>query len=391
MNNHSDVVIIGGGINGASIACHLARAGASVTLLEKRFIAGGPTGHSSAIVRQHYSNPVTARMALKSLQVWQNFRDLVGSEAGFTKTGFMIGVRPEDVAGLKANIAMQQSLGISTTFVTPEEMREIEPQLDPTGLGGGAYEPGGGYCDASAAANGFANAARQLGARIRTGIIATGFKVEAGKVVGVRTDQGMVPAGKVIVAAGPWSPALLAQIGVKIPVIAARVKVTLYRRPADFDRHRVWADFISQVYLRPETGNLMLVGSISPKEAGDQVKDPDSYNERVDMATLADFAERAALRYPAMERSQVASSYASLYDITPDWHPIMDGVSGFENVYVCAGGSGHGFKLAPAAGEMMANLALNGKQPDDDINLFSLDRFEKGKPVRGRYEYSIVG
>ena len=153
MNNHSDVVIIGGGINGASIACHLARGGASVTLLEKRFIAGGPTGHSSAIVRQHYSNPVTARMALKSLQVWQNFRDLVGSEAGFTKTGFMIGVRPEDVAGLKANIAMQQSLGISTTFVTPEEMREIEPQLDPTGLGGGAYEPGGGYCDASAAAN----------------------------------------------------------------------------------------------------------------------------------------------------------------------------------------------------------------------------------------------
>lgn len=391
MRKANDVVIIGGGINGASIAFHLAKRGASATLLEKEYIAGGPTGLSSAIVRQHYSNPVTARMALKSLQVWQNFRDLVGGDAGFTQTGFLIGVRPEDIHGLKANIAMQQSMGIDTSFVTPQEMREIEPQLDPTGLGGGAYEPGGGYCDASAAANGFANAARQLGARIRTGVTATGFEVEGGKVVGVRTDRSMVPAGKVIVAAGPWTPALLAEIGVKIPIIAARVKVTLYRRPADFERHRVWADFISQVYLRPETGNLMLVGSISPKEAGDQVKDPDNFNERVDMATLVDFAERAALRYPAMERSQVASSYASLYDITPDWHPIMDAVPEYENVYVCAGGSGHGFKLAPAAGEMMAGVVIKGKQPDDDINLFALDRFEKGKPVRGQYEYSIIG
>lgn len=391
MNSNDDVIIIGGGINGASIAYQLAKRGASVSLLEKEFIAGGPTGLSSAIVRQHYSNPVTARMALNSIQVWQNFSELVGGDSGFTKTGFLMGVRPEDVDGLKANISMQQSLGIDTRFVTPEEMREIEPQLDPSGLGGGAYEPDSGYCDASAAANGFANAAQNYGAHIQTGVSAIGFQVKSGKIVSVETDQGALSAGSVILAAGPWTPHLLDKIGVDVPIIAARVKVALYRRPEDFPRHRVWADFISQVYVRPETGNLMLVGSISPKEADDEVKDPDNFNERVDMDTLAEFAERAAMRYPAMTRSYSASSYVSLYDITPDWHPILDAVPGFEGLYVCAGGSGHGFKLAPSVGEMMANLVLNGKKVDDDINLFSFNRFGEGKPVAGQYEYSILG
>lgn len=391
MNKSSDVVIIGGGINGTSIAFHLAQRGAGVTLLEKDFIAGGPTGHSSAIVRQHYSNPITARMALKSLQVWQNFDQVVGGEAGFVKTGFIIGVRPEDVDGLKANIRLQQSLGIDTHFVTPEEMRDLEPNLDPTGLGGGAYEPGSGYCDASAAANSFAKAAQRSGARIRTGVTVTGLQVQNGKVTGVETDQGSASTIRVVVAAGPWTPFLLEKIGVDIPIIAARVNVCLYRRPENFTRHRVWGDFISQIYLRPETGKLMLVGSISPNEAEDRVADPDAFNDKVDMATLADFAERAAMRFPAMERSHVASSYASLYDITPDWHPILDAVPGIEGLYVCAGGSGHGFKLAPAIGNMMARLVLEGKQPEDDIQLFSFERYQKGKPIKGQYEYSILG
>ena len=391
MDNNNNVLVVGGGINGVSIAFHLARSGAGVTLLDKGFIAGGPTGRSSAIVRQHYSNPVTARMALNSLRVWQNFAEIVGGEAGFTQTGFLMAVRPQDVDGLKANIAMQQSTGINTRFVSPQEIQGLEPQVDTTGLGGAAFEPESGFCDAAAAATSYARAAQRLGAIVRTGVTVTGLRIQSDKVLGVETDQGFLAAGKIVIAAGPWSTYLLGQIGVNLPMVTARVKVGFFRRPVDFPHHRVWGDFISQVYLRPETGGLMLVGSLSPDEANDTIADPDHFNERVEMDTLTDFAERVAARYPAMQRSHVASSYASLYDITPDWHHVLDAIPGFSGLYICAGGSGHGFKLAPAVGEMMANLVLDGKQPEDDINLFSFDRFARAELVRGQYEYSILG
>jgi glycine/D-amino acid oxidase-like deaminating enzyme len=135
----------------------------------------------------------------------------------------------------------------------------------------------------------------------------------------------------------------------------------------------------------------MLVGSISPDEADDQVADPDHFNEKVDLDILTDFAERAATRFPAMERSHLTNSYAALYDITPDWHSIIDKVPGYEGLYLCAGSSGHGFKLAPEVGKMMAKLVLEGKQKEDDINLFSFDRFEANTPVRGQFANKIIG
>jgi len=391
MSRHSDVIVIGGGINGVSIAFHLAKHNLNVILLEKNFIAGGPTGLSSAVIRQHYSNPVTIRMAHQSLQVWSNFSDVIGGDPDFIRAGFMVGVVPSDLDGLKANIELQKAEGVNTRFVPLDEIPEIEPLVDPTGLGGAAYEPDSGYCDPAAAANGFAKAARALGVKVCTGIKAYGFKIEGDIVVGVETDQGFFPAGAVVVACGPWTPILLNTIGVQFPMITARVKTVLYQLPEDLDRYHIWADFANQVYFRPETGNLMLVGSISPQEAEDQVADPDNFQETVGLDTVADFAEQVVKRVPAMTRSYLANSFAALYDITPDWHPVLDAVPGFDRLFVCAGSSGHGFKLAPAVGAMMARLVLHGKDPHDDINLFCFDRFDHGNLVRGQYEYSILG
>jgi glycine/D-amino acid oxidase-like deaminating enzyme len=392
LNINTDIIVIGGGINGVCTAFHLAKSGVDVMLLEKSFIAGGPTGLSSAIVRQHYSNPVTARMALNSLQVWKNFSEVTGAEPVFTNEVFMIGVRPEDVEGLKANIKMQQSTGINTQFISPKEMRDIDPNLDVSGLGGGAYEPESGYCDPAASASGFALAAGRLGAEIRTGITATNLILDSGRIMGVETDQGIISGAGVIVAAGPWTPHILSKVGIKVPIKTTRVNVVLYKKPAEFKHHGVWADFISQIYLRPETGGLMLVGSISPKEeTDDQIANPDAFNDKVELDIISSFAERAAMRYPAMQKCHVHSSFASLYDLTPDWHHILDAVPDIEGLYICAGTSGHGFKLGPAVGEMMANLVVNGKSPEDDINLFSFDRFEAGHPISGQYEYSILG
>ena len=392
MTKSNDVVVVGGGINGVSIAYHLAQHGAKVILLEKNHIAGGPSGLSSAIVRQHYSNVVTARMALESLRVWQNFAEVIGGESIFTQTGILIGVRPVDVEGLKANITLQQSVGINTRYVPLEELSDLEPHLNTAGLGGAVYEPEAGYCDPVEAAMGFAQAAKRHGAQIQIGTKVNGVRIQNGKLVGVDTDQGFVAAGAVIIAAGPWSAALLKGIGIELPMIIARVKVGIYRRPEEFDRHMIWADFITQIYLRPETGNMMLVGSISPEEETvDQVSDPDNFNEKVELDILSDFAERVARRYPVMENGHLASNFASLYDVTPDWHHIMDAVPGMDGLYICAGTSGHGFKLAPIVGKMVAKLVLQGKQAEDNINLFSWDRFAHGNPVRGQYEYSILG
>jgi sarcosine oxidase subunit beta len=391
MSKQSDIIVIGGGINGVSIAFHLAKHNLKVTLLEKNFIAGGPTGQSSAIIRQHYSNPVTIRMAHQSLHVWENFSELVGGSIDFTQTGFMVAVTPKDLEGLKANLKLQEAAGVNTHFVPVEDISDLEPHADKAGLGGAAYEPDSGYCDPASAANGFATAARLLGTKIRTGVAVTGFDIQSGKVVAVETTQGKVSAGAVIVACGPWTPRLLYTLGVQIPISIARVNTILYQPPDDLELRHTWADFTSQVYFRPESGHLILVGSISPEEANDQVADPDNYNDKVPLEIAAEFAEKVANRFLAMDRSFLTSSYASLYDITPDWHPVLDAVPGYEGVYVCAGSSGHGFKLAPAVGKMMARLILHGKDPHEDINLFSFDRFERQEFVHGQYEYSILG
>jgi len=143
--------------------------------------------------------------------------------------------------------------------------------------------------------------------------------------------------------------------------------------------------------MRPETGSLTLVGSFEAEEAEDKVLDPDHFDESVSFETVSHFAEQVALRYPRMEDGEYTSGYSSLYDITPDWHAILDELPGVGGLYCAAGGSGHGFKLGPAVGEMMAKLIINGKKPGDDVDLFSYRRFAEGRLVTGEYEYSILG
>lgn len=391
MSTATDVLIVGGGITGTSIAFNLAKRGVRVTLAEKNFIASGPTGRSSAIIRQHYSNAVTARMALRSVRIWQNFDDAVGGTADFKQTGFMLGARPEDLNGLQANLALQQSIGINTRFVTPAEMKELEPQLSTDGLVGGAYEPEAGYADPAAAATAFAAAARRFGATILQDTPVLSILTNGNRVTGVTTPKGELAAGAVIVAAGPWTGQLFKTVGIDLPITASRVQVCFYRWPPGFSGHMIYSDLITQVYLRPEGGRQMLVGSIAPKEAEDHVDDLEHVNEQADYTAVTQFAESIAQRYPDMQRGFAAGGYASVYDITPDWNPILDEVPGIRGLYCCAGGSGHCFKMGPAIGEMVAARVVDGKHPDDDINLFSFDRFARGQLIKGQYEYNILG
>ncbi len=386
-----DVIVIGAGIMGCSTAYQLARRGLKVAVLEKETPGAGSSGKSSAIIRQHYSNEVTARMALHSLRVFQNFKEEVGGESGFTQAGFFVLTPAKDIEGLKANVALQQSVGIKTELVPREEIKKLWPHLEVGDLVAAAYEPESGYADPSLTVNSYAEAARRHGARIYQDTPVTGVRMAGGKVVGVDTPKGAFDAGAVVNCAGPWGARVAAMVGVEVPINPCRVQVAFFRRPSGYkEEHPVVADFVYGVYWRSETGALTLVGLIDPEEANDVV-DPDAYQEQLDRDFVLEVGERLVRRFPAMERSESTGGYAALYAITPDWHPVIDEAILGSGFYLCAGFSGHGFKLGPAVGLMTADMVTGQETPGMERRMFRLSRYAENDPVRGRYEYSIVG
>lgn len=389
--NTADVIVIGGGITGTSTAYQLALRGHSVILLEKKHIAAGGTGRTGGIIRQHYSNEVTARMALRALHVWRDFDQIVGGEVGWMQVGALFIVGQQDVEGLKMNIALQQRVGIRTEFVDAQTLRDLVPYLNVDDIGGGAYEPDAGCADGSLAANAFANRAKELGAIIRQGVQVTAVTTEAGHVTGVETNEGAFSAPVVINAAGPWGARLSAPLGYATPVEPSRHQISVFQQPASLSRqHPVIGDFVKGFYMRPETGRLTLAGSLEVSEAQYKV-DPDNYAETVDMGFNADMAERAEHRIPALGEAHVGKGWAGIYDVTPDWHPIIGKMAGLEG-YICAyGWSGSGFKMGPVVGEMLADLATGEHQCPIDPAPFSFERFAQGRLIKGLYGYSIIG
>ncbi len=391
MTRTHDVVIIGAGIMGASSAFELAKRGLDVAVVDKGHVGHGPSGRSSAIIRQHYSNRLTARMALHSLRVFQDFEARVGDECGFRRTGCVVLVAAADRAGLEANVALHQEVGIGTEVLAPEALREIMPGLATAGLVAAAYEPESGYADPHLTVNTYAQAARRLGATVLAETEVTGVRFTGGKVVGVETPGGTLAAPRVVNCAGAWGARVARMAGVEVPIDACRVQVAYFRRPSGHQApHPVVLDFIHATYFRSEGDDLTLAGLVDPAEAG-AVVDPDAYDDGVDFDFVSDVGARLVRRYPAMEQGRSTGGYASLYAVTPDWHPVIDEVPAGSGFYLCSGFSGHGFKLGPAVGLMVADLVTGASAPVFDPHLFRLGRYGEDDPVRGRYEYSIVG
>ncbi len=391
MSKNFDVLIIGAGIMGCSTAFQLAKRGLRVAVLEKGQIGDGSTGKSSAIIRQHYSNELTARMALYSLRVFQHFEKEVGGECGFHRTGFLALVSAKDQAGLEANVALQQRVGIQTELLSADGMAALMPGLETNDLVAAAYEPESGYADPYLTVHAYANGAKRHGARFFLRTEVTGIRFVDGKVVGVETSQGAFHAPQVVNCGGPWGARVAKLAGVDAPINSCRVQVAFFRRPPGHEaEHPVVVDFARASYFRPETGGLTLAGLVDPAE-GDAVVDPDDFKESVDIPFVLDVGELLVQRYPALEESQSTGGYAALYAITPDWHPIVDEMPRGSGFFLCAGFSGHGFKLGPAVGLMMADLITGESDPLFDPHIFRLSRYAENAPVRGQYEYSIAG
>jgi glycine/D-amino acid oxidase-like deaminating enzyme len=247
----------------------------------------------------------------------------------------------------------------------------------------GCFEPASGYADPVATAQAFAGAARDLGARIREETEVVGLAVVGSRVAGVETTRGRIESPVVINAAGLWADRVARMAGVDLPITVCRHKISIVAWPDDARRpHPMVYDFAGSIYTRPEAGGHILVGPLDD-ETPDRA-DPDRYREGVSFEESLEALGRAGRRFPVLLRGAVARGYAGCFDVTPDWHPVIDQV-GPAGLYAVAGFSGHGFKLSPAVGRMVARLVAEGKRPGDDVDAFRLSRFAEGRPIRGTY------
>ncbi|PKB81226.1 MAG: hypothetical protein BZY88_06935 [SAR202 cluster bacterium Io17-Chloro-G9] len=386
MRQTAEAVIIGGGVMGCSILYNLAKLGvANSVLLEMDVLGSGSTGRSQAICRMHYSNPVTASMAWESLKVFTNFGEIVGGSSGFVHTGYLVIVEPIDRPGMERNIAMQQDLGVDTRIISAADVAQLAPMVGVDDDEGLAWEPQSGYADPYQVTTSYAARAREMGAEIVMRNPATGIEISGGRVVAVTTPQGRVETPVALVAAGPWSRREMAKIGVDLPLSTVRHQVATLTRPLDrIPHHPIVGDIAQSFSFRPDGAGMTMIGF------GEDEVEVDSYNQGVDMETVAVNLGKLARRMPPMADSYFRGGWSGLFTVTPDWHPILDRVPGIEGLYCAVGFSGHGFKLSPMIGLAMAELIVNGGSSTIDISPLRFNRFEEGDLLTSSYRYRVL-
>lgn len=383
MGKSADAVVIGAGINGASIAFNLLKQGLKkVVILEKYLIASGGTGKSAAIIRQHYSNEPLVRMMKRCIHIFSNFGEIVGGNSGFTKTGWAFLI-PQHAAEVFAdNMSMQQALGINTREISKKDLLDIEPRFNLDDVARIAYEHDSGYADPHLTTTSYIQAACSIGGEIMQCNPVTGILIRKGRIEGVDTREGRVATNIVVNAAGPWAGKVAEMAGCKIPLQISREEEILIAPPLGEPSVRlVVSDMCKAIYYRPDSSRI-LVGRGYPKEY--TYVDPDNFSGDTSFEFIEDAARRLVDRIPGFANALVEHAYTGLYDITPDWHPVLGrtAVAGF---YLAAGFSGHGFKLGPAIGELVAEEILTGKATSIDISGFDLSRFEKGQLFSAAY------
>lgn len=382
-----DVIIIGGGIHGASLAFHLSKRGVKAIVLERRFLASGATGRSSGLVRMHYDLEPESRLAWASFQYFRNWNEMVGGECGFTRTGFLQLIEAEYEKQLRGNVAMHQHIGIPSFILAADDVKRLAPSFVTDDFGVAAYEPESGYADPSGTTAAFMDVARKNGARILQDCQVTGINTAGGKVTSVETSQGLISGSVVVNTAGAWAASVGSMVGLDVPVTTWRHDTMFIRRPHDLGlSHPTVIDFIKSMYFRPETGWLTLVGLEDENQIGES---PDGDSDHAKPGFVERASERICRRIPGMERGSLHSASGGYDGITQDQRAII-GQAGPDGYYLACGFSGTGFKIAPAVGACLSELILDGKSSTVDISAFTLQRFSDGKPLSGENAYESI-
>ena len=385
MAERADVIVVGAGVQGASLAFHLARRGVDVLVLERSSVAAGATGRSSGFVRMHYDLASDARLAWLSFPYFRDWAATVGAgDCAFVRTGFVQVVPAAQADELRANVAMQQALGIDTCVIDGSELARLMPGIVTDDIVVAAYEPQSGYADPSGTAAGFLEAARRDGARLISGCRVDAVAIDGGRVTGVHTARGTFAAPVVVDAAGAWARQLAATAGLDVPIEPWRHDTAYFGLPhgrsADFP---IVLDNGNQVYFRPEGCELMLVGLESNSEVGGS---PDRPEDGIAQAIVEQMAARIVARVPWMSAGTLRTSHGGQDGITPDQRPVL-GPAGPDGFYLACGFSGTGFKTAPAIGASLAELIVDGSSATADLGPYRLSRFADGRPLVGDHPY----
>jgi glycine/D-amino acid oxidase-like deaminating enzyme len=389
----ADVVIVGGGLEGCSTAWSLTQIGITdVTIVERATVGSGGTGKSSGIVRCHYGVTSLAAMATRSLDLFENAADILNEDVGFHQTGYVVGVGPQNVDAIRASMDAQRAVGVRTEDIDRDEVQKLWPVADLDPFAAFAWEERGGYGDAYQTAQAFAAAARREGARLRQNTTVTEIVVDRGRATGVRLfDGSVVSAGTVVVTAGPWSVPLLAAHGIELPITVHREEIVLIDPGQDLGSVPVFSDLVSLQYVRAEgSDGQILFGNSDLAEL--EPADPDNYLNRATDEFIEITVEKIGTRFPGLENPSIASTYAGCYDVTPDFNPVIS-QSPVDGLVIAAGFSGHGFKIAPAVGRLVADLVVDGKSSDADIPAddFRLSRFAEGELLVSPFPYVGAG
>jgi len=379
------VIVVGAGVQGASIAFHLAERGLQVLVLERSVVAAGATGRSSGFVRMHYDLDRESELAWVSYPYFRDWKDRVGAgDCSFVNTGFIQLVPPEHAETLRANVAMQQGLGIPTNLVGPQEVREVLPDAQVDDVVVAAWEPLSGYADPSGSAAGFLAAARQHGTRVVTGCQVDAIATAGDRVTGVETSRGRFEAPTVVLVAGAWAAPLARTAGVEVPVDTWRHDTAYFGLPAGRGpKFPVVIDHANAVYFRPEGQELMLVGLETDNEFGGS---PDRPMAPMPESTTEDMIVRVCARVPWMTSGTLRTTHGGQDGITPDQRPII-GPAGPDGLWLSVGYSGTGFKTAPAVGASLSEWMIDGAPETVDITLYGLDRFANGRHLEGDHPY----
>ena len=383
-NLNVDYIIIGGGIFGCSLAYNLVNQGAkNIVVLEMGGICSGGTAKSCAISRSHYTIEANVQHAVESVKIFENFDEIIGGDPGFTRTGQIV-IGPEKYRKVMQGVfRTQNKFGSKTQTLTREEAIKIHPllKLDDADVIGFEYQSG--YCDPYLTTTAYAKRAKDLGVRFYTDSKVIDI-FENGNIKCIKTIKGNFESPNLIFAAGPWTKNLGKMIGIKFPIDISNHKVLSLKIDTSYKKSwPIVKDLLTpeKIYFRPESGGLVLVGT---GDYGDPVKSLDAVDENVGIEHVERIGKLMAHRMPVFENAKLVKSWTGMYDIPPDWNPIIGAVPDHKGVFVGVGFSGHGFKSAPTMSESLAQLII-GNDPRIPIGMYDMSRFEYGKALNGSY------